>query len=185
MSLALLLAAAEGHVRLNYIDGSDLPIRNANSATGNGRASVAGGPPLFKTYCFQTHIASEVPLVAAFCRATQAKAASGHSLSPPSESACPGAALQFGALFLCRPLRWGERLWHQWQRGRTGRNGVYDEPPVRRRSHGHIRDVLLVHRHERERSLRCALRPLSNRVSAAAGLGVGGQGGRGSGCGGG
>ena len=45
MSMALLLAAAEGHVRLNYIDGSDLPIRNANSATGNGRASVAGGPP--------------------------------------------------------------------------------------------------------------------------------------------
>ena len=61
MSLALLLAAAEGHVRLNYIDGSDQPIRNANSATGNGRASVAGGPPRFKTYCFQTHIASEVP----------------------------------------------------------------------------------------------------------------------------
>ncbi len=57
MSLALLLAAAEGHVRLNYIDGSDLPIRNANSATGNGRASVAGGLPWFKTYCFQTHIA--------------------------------------------------------------------------------------------------------------------------------
>ena len=43
MSLALLLAAAEGHVRLNYIDGSDQPIRNANTATGNGRASVAGG----------------------------------------------------------------------------------------------------------------------------------------------
>ena len=64
MSLALLLAAAEGHVRLNYIDGSDgspRPIRNANSATGNGRASVAGGPPWFKTYCFQTHIACEVP----------------------------------------------------------------------------------------------------------------------------
>ena len=122
-------------------------------------------------------------MVAAFCRATQAKAASGHSLSPPSESACPGAALQFGALFLCRPLRWGERVGHQWQRGRTGRNGVYDEPPVRRRSHGHLRDVLLVHRHERERSLRCALRPLSNRVSAAAGLGVGGQGGRGRGAG--
>ena len=54
MSLALLLAAAEGHVRLNYIDGSDQPIRNANSATGNGRASVAGGPPWFKTCCFQT-----------------------------------------------------------------------------------------------------------------------------------
>ena len=47
-SLALLLAAAEGHVRLNYIDGSDQPIRNANTATGNGRASVAGGPPRFK-----------------------------------------------------------------------------------------------------------------------------------------
>ena len=61
MSLALLLVAAEGHVRLNYIDGSDQPIRNANSATGNGRASVAGGLPWFKTYCFQTHIASEVP----------------------------------------------------------------------------------------------------------------------------
>ena len=64
MSLALLLAAAEGHVRLNYMDGSDgspRPIRNANSETGNGRASVAGGPPWFKTYCFQTHVASEVP----------------------------------------------------------------------------------------------------------------------------
>ena len=61
-SLLLLLAAPiEAHVRLNYIDGSDQPIRNANSATGNGRASVAGGPPRFKTYCFQTHIASEVP----------------------------------------------------------------------------------------------------------------------------
>ena len=43
MSLVLLLAASEGHVRLNYIDGSDLPIRNAGTATGNGRASVAGG----------------------------------------------------------------------------------------------------------------------------------------------
>ena len=44
MLLVLLLAASsEGHVRLNYIDGSDLAIRNANSATGNGRASVAGG----------------------------------------------------------------------------------------------------------------------------------------------
>ena len=42
MSLVLLLAASEGHVRLNYIDGSDLPIRNAGTATGNGRASVAG-----------------------------------------------------------------------------------------------------------------------------------------------
>ena len=43
-SLLLLLAApSEGHVRLNYIDGSDLPIRNAGTATGNGRASVAGG----------------------------------------------------------------------------------------------------------------------------------------------
>jgi len=43
MLLVLLLAASsEGHVRLNYIDGSDLAIRNANSATGNGRASVAG-----------------------------------------------------------------------------------------------------------------------------------------------
>ena len=62
MSLALLLAAAEGHVRLNYIDGSDQPIRNANSATGNGRASVAGGPPRFNTSCcFQTHVASKVP----------------------------------------------------------------------------------------------------------------------------
>ena len=56
MSLALLLAAAEGHVRLNYIDGADQPIRNANSATGNGRASVAGGPPRFK------RIASKRPL---------------------------------------------------------------------------------------------------------------------------
>ena len=43
MSLVLLLAASEGHVRLNYIDGSDLPIRNAGTATGNGRASVDGG----------------------------------------------------------------------------------------------------------------------------------------------
>lgn len=43
MSLVLLLAASEGHVRLNYIDGSDMPIRNAGTATGNGRASVAGG----------------------------------------------------------------------------------------------------------------------------------------------
>ena len=43
MSLVLLLAASEGHVRLNYIDGSDLAIRNAGTATGNGRASVAGG----------------------------------------------------------------------------------------------------------------------------------------------
>ena len=42
MSLVLLLAASEGHVRLNYIDGSDLPIRNAGTATGNGRASVDG-----------------------------------------------------------------------------------------------------------------------------------------------
>jgi len=42
MSLVLLLAASEGHVRLNYIDGSDMPIRNAGTATGNGRASVAG-----------------------------------------------------------------------------------------------------------------------------------------------
>jgi len=42
MSLVLLLAASEGHVRLNYIDGSDLAIRNAGTATGNGRASVAG-----------------------------------------------------------------------------------------------------------------------------------------------
>ena len=42
MSLLLLLAASEGHVRLNYIDGSDLPIRNAGTATGNGRASVDG-----------------------------------------------------------------------------------------------------------------------------------------------
>lgn len=42
-SLLLLLAApTEAHVRLNYIDGADQPIRNANSATGNGRASVAG-----------------------------------------------------------------------------------------------------------------------------------------------
>ena len=48
-SLLLLLAAPiEAHVRLNYIDGSDQPIRNANSATGNGRASVAGRPPRFK-----------------------------------------------------------------------------------------------------------------------------------------
>ena len=43
MSLVLLLTAFEGHVRLNYIDGSDMPIRNAGTATGNGRASVAGG----------------------------------------------------------------------------------------------------------------------------------------------
>ena len=43
MSLVLLLAASEGHVRLNYIDGSNMPIRNANGPTGNGRASVAGG----------------------------------------------------------------------------------------------------------------------------------------------
>ena len=56
-SLLLLLAAPiEAHVRLNYIDGSDQPIRNANSATGNGRASVAGGPPRFK------RIASKRPL---------------------------------------------------------------------------------------------------------------------------
>ena len=41
--LFLLLAASEGHVRLNYIDGSDMPIRNAGTATGNGRASVLGG----------------------------------------------------------------------------------------------------------------------------------------------
>ena len=41
--LFLLLAASEGHVRLNYIDGSDMPIRNAGTATGNGRASVQGG----------------------------------------------------------------------------------------------------------------------------------------------
>ena len=42
-SLLLLLAApSEGHVRLNYIDGSGLPIRNAGTATGNGRASVDG-----------------------------------------------------------------------------------------------------------------------------------------------
>ena len=62
MSLALLLVAAEGHVRLNYIDGSDQPIRNANSATGNGRASVAGGSPWFNTSCcFQTHVAFKVP----------------------------------------------------------------------------------------------------------------------------
>ena len=173
MSLALLLAAAEGHVRLNYIDGSDQPIRNANSATGNGRASVAGGPPRFNTSCcFQTRVASKVPYGGSLLSYDEAKAASGPCLSPR-------------AFFSCRPLRWGERVGHQWQRDRTGRNGVYDEPPVRRRSHGHLRDVLLVHRHERERSLRCALRPLSNRVSAAAGLGVGGQGGRGSGCGGG
>ena len=38
----VLALAPHGHVRLNYIDGSDLPIRNANSPTGNGRASVAG-----------------------------------------------------------------------------------------------------------------------------------------------
>ena len=42
-SPTLLAAPSEGHVRLNYIDGSDLPIRNAGTATGNGRASVAGG----------------------------------------------------------------------------------------------------------------------------------------------
>ena len=61
MSLALLLVAAEGHVRLNYIDGSDQPIRNANSATGNGRASVAGGSPRFNTSCCFQHVASKVP----------------------------------------------------------------------------------------------------------------------------
>ena len=48
MSLVLLLAASEGHVRMNYIDGSDLPIRNANTADGNGRVSVAGGLVLSK-----------------------------------------------------------------------------------------------------------------------------------------
>jgi len=40
--MLLLLGSAHAHVRLNYINGSDHPIRNANSATGNGRASVAG-----------------------------------------------------------------------------------------------------------------------------------------------
>ena len=43
MTLLVLLAAlTQGHVRLNYIDGSDNAIRNANSATGNGRGSVGG-----------------------------------------------------------------------------------------------------------------------------------------------
>eukprot|EP00964_Phaeocystis_antarctica_P138378 scaffold103072_cov47-Phaeocystis_antarctica.AAC.3 len=49
MSLVLLLAASEGHVRLNFIDGLDQPIRNAGTATGNGRASVAGGLRMVKT----------------------------------------------------------------------------------------------------------------------------------------
>ena len=34
MSLVLLLAASEGHVRLNYIDGSDLPIHGAPTRPG-------------------------------------------------------------------------------------------------------------------------------------------------------
>jgi len=42
MFSCILTHLTNGHVRLNYIDGSDLPIRNANSATGNGRASGAG-----------------------------------------------------------------------------------------------------------------------------------------------
>ena len=144
------------------------------------RAAMVQNVLLPNTYCFRSALWWQPSVVRRRPRRPQAIAclhlASRLALELRSNSAL---------FFLCRPLRWGERVGHQWQRDRTGRNGVYDEPPVRRRSHGHLRDVLLVHRHERERSLRCALRPLSNRVSAAAGLGVGGQGGRGSGCGGG
>ena len=57
--LHLLAAASEGHVRLNYIDGSDMPIRNAGTATGNGRASVQGGLVCGQnTNCMQANLSS-------------------------------------------------------------------------------------------------------------------------------
>ena len=42
MSLLLLTAPPLGHVAMSYKPGQIGPIRNANGATGNGRASVAG-----------------------------------------------------------------------------------------------------------------------------------------------
>ena len=43
--LVLFANVCHAHVRMTYLaapDGGELPIRNANSATGDGRASVAG-----------------------------------------------------------------------------------------------------------------------------------------------
>ena len=42
MALLLLTAPSYGHVAMSFKAGQIGPIRNANGATGNGRASVAG-----------------------------------------------------------------------------------------------------------------------------------------------
>lgn len=41
--MLLTLVALSGHVKLNFLPGQPGPIRNANSATGDGAASVNGG----------------------------------------------------------------------------------------------------------------------------------------------
>ena len=154
MSLVLLLAASEGHVRLNYIDGSDLAIRNAGTATGNGRASVAGGLRMVKT-----PTAAKLGLEQPSSYGTGQGVASGSSLPPPNRPACPAWTCQFEAVSFNRCMRWGEHVGHQWQRGGAGRDGDYNEPPVRRRPQWRLQDGLRVRRHDPERSVRGALQP--------------------------
>jgi len=43
IAMLVVMKPLLGHVSMLYIDGQPGPIRNANSQTGNGRASVAGG----------------------------------------------------------------------------------------------------------------------------------------------
>ena len=121
-------------------------------------------------------------MVAAFCRATQAKAASGHSVSPISDSSCPGAALQSVLSFYAGPCG-GEDAWDT--NGHTvGQDGMSFTMNLQYAA-GHTGTFEMAYScgDTTENGLAAVRCCLSNRVSAAAGLGVGGQGGRGSGCG--
>ena len=151
MSLVLLLTAFEGHVRLNYIDGSDMPIRNAGTATGNGRASVAGGLAGSKhKLCCRSG-----PKQPSVVRHRPWRSDALACLHRFGQLALLGPA-NSGLSLLNRRMRWGEPVGHQWQCGGAGRDADYDEPPVRGRPHWHLRDGLLVRRHDRGRPVRGA-----------------------------